>query len=36
MNFKSRWIGLNDFYLHRLVIGKDNVNVMIKCVWEED
>jgi len=32
MNFKSRGIRLNDFYLHRLVTGKDDVNVMIKCV----
>jgi len=32
MNFKSRGIKLNDFYLHILVIEKDDVNVMIKSV----
>jgi len=32
MNFKSRGIKLNDFYLNRLVIGKDDVNYMIKSV----
>ena len=34
MNFKSRGIRLNDFYLRRLVIGRDDVNCMIKSVWE--
>jgi len=34
MNFKSRGIRLNEFYLHRFVIGRDDVNVMIKSVWE--
>jgi len=29
MHFKSREIRLNDFYLHRLVIGRDDVNVVI-------
>jgi len=32
MNFKSRGIRLNEFYLHRFVIGRDDVNVMIKSV----
>jgi len=32
MNFKSREIRLNDFYLCTLVIGKDDVNDMIKSV----
>jgi len=34
MNFKSRGIRLNEFYLHKLVIAKDNVKFMIKSVWE--
>jgi len=32
MNFKSGRIRLNEFYLHKLVIGKEDVNVMIKNV----
>jgi len=32
MNFKSRGIKLNEFYLYRLVIGRDDVNIMIKSV----
>jgi len=32
MNFKYRGIRLNDFYLRRLVIGKNDVNDMIKNV----
>jgi len=27
MNFKSRGIKLNDFYLHRLVIKEDDINI---------
>jgi len=36
MNFKFRGIRLNDFYLHILVIGRDEVNVMIKSVYEKE
>jgi len=32
MNFKSRGIRLNDFYLQILVIERDDVNLMIKSV----
>jgi len=35
MNFKSRRIRLNEFYLHnKLVMRIDDVNFMIKSVWE--
>jgi len=35
MNFKSRGIRLNNVYLHRLIIGRDDVNIMIKSVEKE-
>jgi len=35
MNFKSRGIRLNDFYLHILVIGIDDINIWLRIYEKE-